>query len=112
MLEAVIKAITPKIMTWSQYAEAAWFMYNKKVLGNPAYKRYVPDYTKAINHFALHAGVCDCVLSVSGGLLAPHSTIRTWSPTPVSCSGQITHGGNHSGQSYHQLLPLHDSQLD
>lgn len=56
MLEAVIKAITPKIMTWGQYMEAAWFMYNKKVLNNPAFKRYVPDYTKCIDHFALHAG--------------------------------------------------------
>lgn len=56
MLEAVIKAITPKIMTWSQYAEAAWFMYQKKVMKNPAYKRYMPDYTKCVDHFALHAG--------------------------------------------------------
>jgi hypothetical protein len=56
MLEAVIKAVTPRIMTWGQYMEAAWFMYNKKVLGNPAYKRYVPDYTKCADHFALHAG--------------------------------------------------------
>lgn len=56
MLEAVIKGITPKILTWSQYAEAAWFMYNKKVLGNPNFKRYVPDYTQCIEHFALHAG--------------------------------------------------------
>jgi hypothetical protein len=56
MLEAVIKAITPKIMTWSQYAEAAWFMYQKKVMKNPAYKRYMPDYTKCMEHFALHAG--------------------------------------------------------
>lgn len=58
MLEAVIKAITPKIMTWSQYAEAAYFMYQKKVMKNPAYKRYMPDYTKCMEHFALHAGTC------------------------------------------------------
>lgn len=63
MLEAVIKAITPKIMTWSQYAEAAWFMYQKKVMKNPAYKRYMPDYTKCMDHFALHAG--EHVLSYS-----------------------------------------------
>jgi hypothetical protein len=56
MLEAVIKAITPKIMTWGQYAEAAYFMYQKKVMKNPAYKRYMPDYTKCMEHFALHAG--------------------------------------------------------
>jgi hypothetical protein len=60
MLEAVIKAVTPRIMTWGQYMEAAWFMYNKKVLGNPAYKRYVPDYTKCADHFALHAGEARC----------------------------------------------------
>jgi hypothetical protein len=57
MLEAVIKAITPKIMTWGQYAEAAYFMYQKKVLKNPSYKRYMPDYTKCMQHFALHAGM-------------------------------------------------------
>jgi hypothetical protein len=56
MLEAVIKTITPKIMTWGQYAEAAYFMYQKRVLKNPSYKRYVPDYTKCADHFALHAG--------------------------------------------------------
>ncbi len=66
MLEAVIKAITPRIMTWTQYAEAAWFMYNKKVLKNPAYKRYVPDYTKCIDHFALHAGEWCCVINCKG----------------------------------------------
>jgi len=59
MLEAVIKAITPKIMTWSQYAEAAWFMYQKKVMKNPSYKRYMPDYTKCMDHFALHAGATE-----------------------------------------------------
>lgn len=71
MLEAVIKAVTPKIMTWGQYAEAAWFMYNKKVLGNPAYKRYVPDYTKCANHFALHAGGYAVLKGIQKGMNLP-----------------------------------------
>lgn len=55
MLEAVIRAVTPKIMTWTQYAEAAYWMFEKKALGKKV-RQYVPDYTKCINHFALHAG--------------------------------------------------------
>ena len=71
MLEAVIKLITPKIMTWSQYAEAAYFMYNKKVLQNANYKRYVPDYTKCVDHFALHAGGYAVLKGIQKGMNLP-----------------------------------------
>lgn len=75
MLEAVIKAITPKIMTWSQYAEAAYFMYNKKVLHNPSYKRYVPDYTKCVDHFALHAGGYAVLKGIQKGMNLPSECV-------------------------------------
>jgi hypothetical protein len=71
MLEAVIKAITPKIMSWGQYAEAAYFMYQKKVMKNPAYKRYVPDYTKCVEHFALHAGGYAVLKGIQQGMNLP-----------------------------------------
>ena len=75
MLEAVIKAITPKIMTWSQYAEAAWFMYQKKVMKNPAYKRYMPDYTKCMEHFALHAGGYAVLKGIQKGMNLPDEAV-------------------------------------
>lgn len=71
MLEAVIKAITPKIMTWGQYAEAAHFMFNKKVMKNPAYKRYMPDYTQCVDHFALHAGGYAVLKGIQKGMNLP-----------------------------------------
>jgi hypothetical protein len=77
MLEAVIKAITPRIMTWSQYAEAAWFMYQKKVMKNPAYKRYMPDYTKCMEHFALHAGE-PVICAACTNLLCPRHVHVCW----------------------------------
>jgi hypothetical protein len=85
MLEAVIKAITPRIMTWSQYAEAAWFMYQKKVMKNPAYKRYMPDYTKCMEHFALHAGERAYILYCVQRWIVPDSCVCVLGPTQQGC---------------------------
>jgi 3-ketoacyl-CoA synthase len=54
-LELCLKQITPKIMTWQQYGEAAYHMYQKNVLGRPV-GEYIPDFTQCADHFALHAG--------------------------------------------------------
>eukprot|EP00879_Flechtneria_rotunda_P018307 GHRR01019204.1.p1 GENE.GHRR01019204.1~~GHRR01019204.1.p1 ORF type:complete len:344 (+),score=106.88 GHRR01019204.1:112-1032(+) len=54
-LEACLRTIAPKILTWSQYAEAAYNLFEKTVLGR-AVAEYVPDFTQCIDHFALHAG--------------------------------------------------------
>jgi 3-ketoacyl-CoA synthase len=54
-LEACLRTIAPKILTWSQYAEAAYNLFEKTVLGR-AVPEYVPDFTQCIDHFALHAG--------------------------------------------------------
>ncbi|WIA34976.1 hypothetical protein OEZ86_013257 [Tetradesmus obliquus] len=54
-LEACLRNIAPKILTWGQYAEAAYNLFEKAVLGR-AVPEYVPDFTQCIDHFALHAG--------------------------------------------------------
>lgn len=61
-LEVCLRTIAPKILSWGQYAEAAVNLFQKAVLGRDL-PEYVPDFTKCIDHFALHAGVCLCVLA-------------------------------------------------
>ncbi|KAI8477402.1 MAG: FAE1/Type III polyketide synthase-like protein-domain-containing protein [Monoraphidium minutum] len=54
-LEICLRTIAPKILTWGQYAEAALNLFEKAVLGRSV-PEYVPDFTKCVDHFALHAG--------------------------------------------------------
>ena len=54
-LEICLRTIAPKLLTWGQYAEAAYNLFEKIVLGRSV-AEYVPDFTKCIDHFALHAG--------------------------------------------------------
>jgi 3-ketoacyl-CoA synthase len=54
-LEVCLRTIAPRILTWGQYAEAAYNLFEKTVLGRPV-AEYVPDFTKCVDHFALHAG--------------------------------------------------------
>ena len=70
MLEAVISRATPKILTWPQYAAAAGNIFGRKVLGY-AWPRYVPDYTKCIDHFALHAGGYAVLKGIQKGMSLP-----------------------------------------
>jgi 3-ketoacyl-CoA synthase len=74
MLQAVIRAVTPKIMTWGQYAEAAVWMFEKKALKRrvPA---YVPDYTRCIDHFALHAGGYAVLKGIQKGMNLPVTSV-------------------------------------
>ena len=44
-IEEVIRKVTPKVMTWQQYGEAAYGMAQQKIMGGPEFK-YMPDYTK------------------------------------------------------------------
>ncbi|GBF88512.1 hypothetical protein Rsub_01227 [Raphidocelis subcapitata] len=69
MLQAVIAKVTPKIMTWGQYAEAAYFMLGKKV--GYDWGRYAPDYTKCMEHFALHAGGYAVLKGIQKGMNLP-----------------------------------------
>jgi 3-ketoacyl-CoA synthase len=70
MLERVIAAATPKIMTWGQYAEAAVNIVGRKYLGYE-WPRYVPDYTKCMDHFALHAGGYAVLKGIQKGMCLP-----------------------------------------
>jgi hypothetical protein len=54
-LEACLRTIAPRIMTWGQYAEAATNLFAKAVLGQDM-PEFVPDWTRCADHFALHAG--------------------------------------------------------
>lgn len=54
-LEACLRAVAPRILTWGQCAEAAWGMFERAVLGRPV-PDYAPDFTRCVDHFALHAG--------------------------------------------------------
>jgi len=70
MLQAVIAKVTPRIMTWSQYAEAAYWMMGKKMLGYD-WGNYAPDYTKCMEHFALHAGGYAVLKGIQKGMNLP-----------------------------------------
>lgn len=54
-LEICLRTIAPKILTWSQYAEAAYNMFEKNVMGRSV-GEYQPNFTQCVDHFALHAG--------------------------------------------------------
>ncbi len=55
-LEKCLKAVTPQILTWGQYAEAAIAIARRRWYGKDAVAPYVPDFTKCCDHFCLHAG--------------------------------------------------------
>jgi hypothetical protein len=53
-VEYLLKRVAPKIMTWSQYAEAAYVMGRKRM--GYATEPYIPDWCQCVDHFALHSG--------------------------------------------------------
>ena len=42
-------------MNWQQYGEAAYSMARKRLAGGEG-PDYVPDFTRCVDHFAIHAG--------------------------------------------------------
>eukprot|EP00877_Chromochloris_zofingiensis_P011287 jgi/Chrzof1/6411/Cz18g09190.t1_LCKAS6 len=91
VLTKAFRAIAPKIMTWTQYGEAAYNMFQSQVLGNKDVKPYVPDFTKCVDHFALHAGGHPVLVALRQSLNLPveamlpsFSTLRDYGNT--SCS--------------------------
>ena len=75
MLEAVIKAVTPKIMTWSQWLQAASVVFQRKTLGWKSVPYFVPDYTSCCDHFALHAGGYAVLKGIMAGMNLPVSAV-------------------------------------
>lgn len=59
-----------QIMTWGQYAEAAYTIARRKWYGKDKVAPYIPDFTRCCDHFCLHAGERRRCPSVSAGALA------------------------------------------
>lgn len=65
--------ITPKIMNWTQYVEAALNITQKR-LGYEV-PDYRPDYTQVCNHFCLHAGGYAVLKGLQDALKLPSSNM-------------------------------------
>jgi hypothetical protein len=74
VLDKGVRRMTPRIMTWMQYGEAAInyiqqaaaYVSNEKLCPTPA--PYQPDYTKCAEHFLLHAGGYAILRGIQKGL--------------------------------------------
>ncbi|PNH05321.1 3-ketoacyl-CoA synthase 9 [Tetrabaena socialis] len=74
VIEDVMRAITPKVMTWGQYGEAGVHVLRRHVLGQPL-PPYRPDYTRCIDHFLIHAGGYAVLKGLQEGLNLPSSAM-------------------------------------
>jgi 3-ketoacyl-CoA synthase len=70
-LEKCLKKITPQIMTWGQYAEAAVAISKRRWFGKDKVPLYVPDYTRCVDHFCLHAGGYAILKGIQKGMKLP-----------------------------------------
>lgn len=70
-LEKCLKAVTPQILTWGQYAEAAIAIARRRWYGKDAVAPYVPDFTKCCDHFCLHAGGYAILKGIQAGMRLP-----------------------------------------
>lgn len=74
VLDKGVRKMTPRIMTWAQYAEAAVnyiqtaaaYVSNNQLCAAPG--PYQPDYTKCAEHFLLHAGGYAILRGIQKGL--------------------------------------------
>jgi 3-ketoacyl-CoA synthase len=77
VLEKGVRTMTPRIMTWGQYAEAA-VNYIQTAAAQVSSGRlctapapYQPDYTRCADHFLLHAGGYAILRGIQKGLRLP-----------------------------------------
>jgi len=73
-LEGCLKAVTPKILTWGQLGRGAANMAARAVypsLGWPKPKSYVPDFTRCVQHFCIHAGGYAVLKGIQAGMKLP-----------------------------------------
>ncbi|KAF8069577.1 KCS2 [Scenedesmus sp. PABB004] len=74
-LDACLRAVTPRILTWSQYAEAAADALGRAVRGPRGRACYVPDFTRCVDHFAIHAGGYAVLKGIQAGMRLPASAM-------------------------------------
>jgi hypothetical protein len=48
--------VAPKVLTWTQMAQAASNMLYRRVYGEDSAPAYKPSFADCIEHFALHPG--------------------------------------------------------
>ena len=106
-LEACMRTVTPRIMTWQQYAEAAANVFEQRVLGRRV-PDYVPDFTRCVDHFALHAGGYAVLKGLKSAMRLPvdkmlpsFATLRDYGNTSCSttwCARKREMGGNGDSQ--------------
>lgn len=74
VLDKGVRKMTPQIMTWMQYAEAAvnYLQHAAAYVSSgrlcQAPRPYQPDYTKCAEHFLLHAGGYAILRGIQKGL--------------------------------------------
>ncbi|KAJ9525632.1 FAE1/Type III polyketide synthase-like protein-domain-containing protein [Haematococcus lacustris] len=73
-IKAVMTDIAPRIMTWGQYGAAASNIIQRNVLGKEV-APYAPDWTKSVDHFALHAGGYAVLKGLQAGLSLPSAAM-------------------------------------
>jgi 3-ketoacyl-CoA synthase len=78
VLEKGVRKMTPRIMTWGQYAEAAVNYIQAAAAAQmsggllcTAPAPYQPDYTRCVDHFLLHAGGYAVLRAIQKGLRLP-----------------------------------------
>jgi len=74
VLEKGVRKMTPRIMTWGQYAEAAVNYIQQglaTITGAKPPAAYQPDYTRCVDHFLLHAGGYAILRGIQKGLRLP-----------------------------------------
>lgn len=69
-LERCLKKVTPQILTWAQYAEAAFAVARRKYWDSGA-PLFAPDFTRCVDHFCLHAGGYAILKGIQKGMRLP-----------------------------------------
>jgi 3-ketoacyl-CoA synthase len=70
----ILKLITPRIMTWGQYAEYMKLYLSSRISGKKM-AHYMPDYTKCCQHFLMHAGGYGVLKALQKALNLPSETL-------------------------------------
>ena len=74
-LEHCLREVAPRIMTWRQLAEAGASIVRRRAFGQSSEPEYVPDFTKCVDHFALHAGGYAVLKGLQAAMRLPVGTM-------------------------------------